>query len=342
MVELKNIREFGVGFLGYELGARDIVRLASLAEQLGFGTCWVAEDYFFRGAFSLAAACAARTSSIRIGIGAVNPYTRHPALTAMELAGLSELAGENRAILALGASNKPWIESMGLPYVQPRRSLQEAMEIIRRMLRGESVSFSGQRFQVSDVKFAIPPAIRDVPIYLGVVGPRNLELAGEIADGVLLSVMTSPAYVRYAREQIQRGANKRERKLENFDIQAYLLISIGRDRVRARNAIKPLIGSFIGMAGFFGPDPILTCTGLTPEEIKPLTGPALKGENVAPLVTDWMLDTFTISGTPEECQERLDLLFEAGLTSPVAFETPGINFEETLRKVTEYFVSHSS
>ena len=342
MIDLKNIRDFGVGFLGFEFGAREIVRLASLAEQLGFGTCWVAEDYFFRGAFSLAAACAARTSSIRIGIGAVNPYTRHPALTAMEVAGLAELAGENRTILALGASNKPWIESMGLPYVKPRRSLEEATEIIRRMLRGESVSLCGQRFQVADVKFSISPLNCDVPIYFGVVGPKNLELAGETADGVLLSVMTSPAYVRYAREKIQQGANKRGRKLENFDIQAYLLISMGRDRVHARNAIKPLIGSFIGMAGFFGPDPILTCTGLSPEEIKPLTELALKSENVAPLVTDWMLDTFTISGTPEECRERLDLLFEAGLTSPVAFETPGINFEETLGNVTEHLAAHSS
>lgn len=317
------------------------MRLATLAEQFGFGTCWIAEDYFYRGAFSLAAACAARTNSIRIGIGAINPYTRHPVLAAMELAALSELTGEKRAILALGASNKPWIERMGIPYVQPRRSLQEATEIIRAMLRGDSVSFAGQRFQVSDTKFAFPPAVREVPIYLGVVGPKNLELAGEIADGVLLSVMTSPAYVRYAREQIQRGANKRGRRLDNFDIQAYLLISIGKDRTQARNAIKPLIGTFIGMAGFFGPDPILTCAGLSREEIRPLTELALKGENVAPLVTDWMLDTFTISGTPEECRERLEMLFQAGLTSPVAFETPSVDFEETIRNVTRYLSSNS-
>lgn len=329
-------REFGVGFLGIDIGVNEIVRLAKLAEEHRFGTCWIAEDYFFRGAFSLAATCAAQTKTIRIGIGAINPYTRHPALIAMELAGLSEAVGSGRIVLALGASNKPWIEKMGIPYLQPRRSLQEAVEIIRAMLRGDSVSYPGQRFQVSDVKFAFQPTVRDVPIYLGVVGPRNLELAGELADGLLLSVMTSPAYVRYALEQVKRGADKRDRNLVNFDVQAYLLISIGRERTKARNAIKPFIGTLIGMAGFFGPDPILTCTGLPLEEIKPLTEKALKGEDVSLLVSDWMLDTFTISGTPEECQERLNLLVEAGLTSPVAFEVPGVGFEETIGNVKKY------
>ncbi len=333
---MKTLREFGVGFLGIDIGVKEIVRLAKLAEENGFGTCWIAEDYFFRGAFSLAATCAAQTTSVRIGIGAINPYTRHPALIAMELAGLSEAVGEGRLVLALGASNKPWIEKMGIPYLQPRRSLQEAIEIIRAMLQGNSISYAGQRFQVSDVKFAFQPAVRDVPIYLGVVGPKNLELAGQVGDGVLLSVMTSPAYVRYALEQICQGARKKGRKLDNLDVQAYLLISIGKDRVQARNAIKPFIGMLLGMAGFFGPDPILTCTGVPLEEIKPLTELALKGENVAPLVSDWMLDTFTISGTPEECQERLNLLIEAGLTSPVAFEVPGVSFEETIRSVKKY------
>lgn len=336
MPEIKKIREFAVGFLGIDIGAREIVRLAQLAEENGFGTCWIAEDYFFRGAFSLAAACATQTKSIRIGIGVVNPYTRHPAVIAMELAGLLEVAGPHRVILAVGASNKPWIEKMGIPYLKPRRSLQEAVEIVRAMLEGNSVSYAGQRFQVSEVKFAFPPVVREIPIYLGVVGPKNLELAGEIGDGLLLSVMTSRPYLRYALEHVQRGAHNRGRKLNNFDVQAYLLVSIGKDRKQARNAIKPFIGTLIGMAGFFGPDPILTCTGLPPEEIKPLTELALKGEDVSPLVSDWMLDTFTISGTPEECQERLHLLLETGLTSPVAFETPGIHFEETIRNVRKF------
>lgn len=333
------MHEFGVGFLGIDIGVKEIVRLTRLAEEQNFGTCWIAEDYFYRGAFSLAATCAAQTKSIRIGIGVINPYTRHPALTAMEVAGLAEAAGAERVILGLGASVKSWIEKMNIPYSRPRRSLQEAVEIIKPMLRGEALTYAGQQFQVSDIKFAFSPVSAAVPIYLGVVGPKNLELAGEIADGVLLSVMTSPQYVRYALEQIRNGARKRGRTMDDFDLQAYLLISIDKDRKRARDAIKPFIGTLIGMAEFFGPDPLLTSTGLRPEEIKPLTEVALKGGDVSPLVSDWMLDTFTISGTPEECQESLHRLLEAGLTSPVAFEIPGMNFEEVIRNVRQFLFS---
>ncbi len=330
------MREFGVGFLGISIGAREILRLTQIAERHAFGTCWVAEDYFYRGAFSLASSCAVLTNSIRIGIGAINPYTRHPALTAMELVGLAEVAGPGRTVLALGASNRPWIEAMGIPYLKPRRSLQEAIEVIRAMLRGESVSYVGQQFKLSEVKFSFSPQVNKVPLYLGVVGPKNLELAGEMADGVLLSVMTSAAYIRYAKEKIAQGAKKADRDVSEFDIQAYLLFSIDRDRRTARERIKPFIGTLLGMAGFFGPDPLLTCTGIPLEEIKPLTDRALKGEDVSPLVSDWMLDTFTIAGAPDECLERFQALVQAGLTSAVAFETPGINFEDTIKSVHEH------
>lgn len=335
------MREFGVGFLGISIGVKEIVRLAQLAEENNFGTCWIAEDHFFRGAFSLAATCAAQTRSIRIGIGVVNPYTRHPALTAMEVAGLAEAVGASRVVLGLGAADKASIEKMNIPYLKPQRSLREAVEIIKPMLRGEAVTYAGQQFNVSEVKFAFSSVARQVPIYLGVVGPKNLELAGEIADGVVLSVMTSPQYVRYALEQIRRGARKMERNIDNLDVQAYLLVSIDEDRKRARDAIKAFVGTLIGMAGLYGANPILTCTGLPVEEIRPLTEVALKGGDTSPLVSDWMLDTFTISGTVDECQERLHRLLEAGLTSPVAFETPGTNFEQTIRYVKEFlFTTH--
>ena len=96
---MTKVKEFGVGF--ENLHAREFVRNAKLAEELGFGTWWVPEDYFFRGAFTLAAAAAAATSRIKIGIGVLNPYTRHPAMIAMEFGALDEVS-DGRAILGLG------------------------------------------------------------------------------------------------------------------------------------------------------------------------------------------------------------------------------------------------
>ena len=101
------IKEFGIGC--ENLNARRFVACARLAEELGFGSFWVPEDYFFRGAFTLAAAIASQTTKLRVGIGVVNPYTRHPVLTAMEFGALEEISG-GRTMLGLGASVKFWIE----------------------------------------------------------------------------------------------------------------------------------------------------------------------------------------------------------------------------------------
>src|SRR5258706_5948089 len=100
------VREFGIGLYGIDLRPKDMLEIAEFADNNGFGICWVAEDYFMRGAFSLAGACAARTKSVRIGIGAVNPYSRHPALTAMETAGLVRVAGRGPAGFGLPACDQ--------------------------------------------------------------------------------------------------------------------------------------------------------------------------------------------------------------------------------------------
>jgi 5,10-methylenetetrahydromethanopterin reductase len=324
---------FGIGFEASPV--KQMIQHAQLAEASGFGMCWVSEDYFWRGAFSLASTLAAHTKRMRIGIGAINPFTRNPALTAMETAAFAEAAGPERAIVAMGASGKLWMDQMGIPYGKPRKSLQEAVYIVQAMLRGEGVTFQGEQFQATNIKFAYAP-VTPASIYLGVIGPKNLELCGEVADGLLLSLLTSPQYVRYAVERVRAGASKKGRSLEDFDIQAYLIISIDKDRQRAREAVRRFCGTMIGYGGMFFADPILTCTGMTMEQIQPICQAVMSGQDPGPLVTDWMLDTFTISGTPEECQERLRLLFEAGLTAPVAFEIPGTDFGDTIQKIREH------
>src|SRR5438034_1493946 len=104
---MAKVRDFGVGF--ESLGAREFIAHAKRAEEMGFGTFWVPEDPFMRGAFTLAAAVACSTSKMKIGLGIINPYTRHPSLTAMEFAALDELSG-GRAIMGIGTGIRDWIE----------------------------------------------------------------------------------------------------------------------------------------------------------------------------------------------------------------------------------------
>ena len=127
------------------------------AERAGFGSVWIIEDYFQPGAFALAGAAAAATERITIGLGVVNPYTRHPAVLAMETAALAGIA-PGRVVLGLGSSNRNWIEGqMKIPFDTPLQGLREGTEIVARLLAGERVSYAGTCFSVHDVALETPP-----------------------------------------------------------------------------------------------------------------------------------------------------------------------------------------
>src|SRR5206468_853696 len=187
----------GLALMGPGLPGR-ATEWARAAERSGVGSVWIMEDYFRPGAYAVAAAAAAVSVRGVIGLGVVNPYTRHPAVVAMETATLAAIA-PGRVVLGLGSSNRHWIEhQMGIPFKTPLRGLRESVEIVRRLLNGERVTYAGELFAVNDVKLEAPPPSR-VPIMLGVKGPRALALAAEIADGVHCSILASPAHVRRVR-----------------------------------------------------------------------------------------------------------------------------------------------
>ena len=336
---MARIKEFAVGL--ENLNAKWFIACARLAEELGFGTLWVPEDYFFRGAFTLASAIAAQTTKLRVGIGVVNPYTRHPVLTAMEFGALEEVS-DGRTILGLGASVKFWIEDqLKIPYKKPTQAMRESVEIIRRLFRSEQLTYTGKVFQTANVKLNFQPPRAEIPIYLGIIGPKNLEMTGEIADGVALSVLTSPQYARYAVEHVQRGLARSGRSLDNFEVSANLLISVSDNEQEAREAVKPFLATFIALVGSSMPDsPLLTCPGFPPDQLQAFGETFARGEVPIHLVTDWVIDTFAIAGSPERCREGLAKIIDAGVTSPVAFEIPGINAEQMIRDVHQYLLPH--
>lgn len=328
---MAKLKELSFGFLaGNELA--QIVRLAARAEELGFGTLWIAEDYFYGGAFATATACAAVTSRIRIGIGVINPYTRHPALTAME-AGALDAAAQGRLVLGVGASNKRWMQDMmGIPFVQPVAAMREMITIIRRLLTGERVSYSGKMFQVNNAHLEFEPYRKEIPIHLGVKGEDTLALAGRLADGVLLSILSSPPYCRWAIEQIRVAGAKAGRSLESFETAAYLLVSADHDRSRARDRVRPVIAKYLGL---HGEHRIMLEAGLTPAEIHPFRAAFLKGESqsVANLVDDRLIDLFSAAGTPADCAESMQRWVDAGVDRICAFEIPGHPTEVQLETI---------
>ena len=163
----------GVALTGPEAPAH-VAGWARAAEQAGLGSLWLIEDYFHPGAFALAGAAAAVTERATIGLGVVNPYTRHPALLAMETAALAG-AAPGRVVLGLGSSNRRWIETqMGIGFKTPLADLREGVAIVRRLLRGERVTVHGGRFDLDDVRLESPPP-GEVPVLLGVTDFRQID-----------------------------------------------------------------------------------------------------------------------------------------------------------------------
>ncbi|TXK16965.1 LLM class flavin-dependent oxidoreductase [Homoserinibacter sp. GY 40078] len=284
--------------------AADAVTLARLAEDAGLDEVWVSEDYLERGAFAVAGAMAAVTSRVRVGLGVVNPWTRHVALTAMEAHALDEVA-DGRSVLGIGASNKGWMQDrLGIPFERPIAHLADYTRGLRTLLAGERLvgRIGGQ--DVDAALDAHPP--RNVPIVWGVKGPRALELSATEADGVMLSVLSSPDYVRWVRESYQPR-----------DIVAYASFAVDADRSVARERLRAHTARFLGM---HGASAITERAGLSAEFATACRERLLAGTSAADLVDDDVVGAVTVSGTVDDAAAALLAHRDAGLDSLVVID----------------------
>jgi len=237
----------------------------------------------------------------------VNPYTRHPALLAMETAALAGIA-PGRVVLGLGSSNRHWIEAqMGIPFKAPLGGLRECVAIVRGLLAGERVTLRGEVFTVDGVKLEWSPP-EAVPVLLGVKGPKALRLAGESADGVHCAVLASPEHVARVRQTAGAGRSR-------FTVIAYVLTAISRDGRHAREAVRPLIAHYLGV---LHGQSILLDAGLGPDRTRPFREALDRGAAAAHLVDDALIDAVAVAGTPEHCRRQLARWAEAGLDAPIA------------------------
>ena len=163
------------------------VELAIAAEAQGFASVWFAENPLERGALPALAACAAATSRLELGIGVWNPFLRHPAQIAMDAAGLDELSG-GRLTLGIGSGLANPIRRLGIDNARTLAALEDTFAIVRGLLAGEAVTYKGAAFSVDNAKLSWKPA-RHLPILMAARGKRALALAGDVADGLMISNM---------------------------------------------------------------------------------------------------------------------------------------------------------
>jgi alkanesulfonate monooxygenase SsuD/methylene tetrahydromethanopterin reductase-like flavin-dependent oxidoreductase (luciferase family) len=178
----------------------DLRPFARAAEAAGFDELWVVEDCFFAAGPSSAVAALAATDSLTVGMGILPAVARNPAFAAMELATIERLY-PGRVLPGFGHGVADWMRQVGAFPESQLAALEEVAVAVRRLLAGERVTVHGRHVHLDAVRLDHPPAVAP-PVSLGVRGPRSLAVAGRVADGTILAEGSSPAYVRWAVEQI--------------------------------------------------------------------------------------------------------------------------------------------
>jgi len=220
--------------LGSALPPERCVEIAQLGERLDFAELWLAEDYFFTGGIAGATAVLAGTEEIPVGLGIVSAMVRHPALLAMEVATMSRMH-PGRVWPGVGLGVPAWVHQMHLMPTSQLGAMRECVTSVRRLLDGAELTEQGATFGFTGVKLT-HPAPAGVPVYMGVIGPKMLHLAGEIADGTVGSVLAGEAYIRWARERIAEGQAAGGRT-GHHRFAAFVMYAVDRD-ARAASVLR--------------------------------------------------------------------------------------------------------
>lgn len=301
---------------------RDAMEYTRYAEERGFEGVWQAESRLVREATVPMAAYAAVTSRIKVASGVVSIWTRNVGLLAATFATLDELA-PGRIILGLGAWWEPLASKVGVNRRRPLLAMREVVESTRRLLAMERVTYHGEFVHLDDVEIDIVHGDRSpkqVPIYVGATGMQMMELAAEVADGVVLNYMVAPDYTRRAMEAIAAGAARAGRRVDDVDRPQLVVCSLDEDRDLALDRARELLTQYLGQQPH-----IMKASGVDPALIeaigKELTWPAGPEQirKAMRLVPDEAVQMISASGTRDECKAKVEEYIAAGATCPVLY-----------------------
>jgi 5,10-methylenetetrahydromethanopterin reductase len=219
--------------------ARELVELAVRAEALGYDDFWLADERFFREAYTILGLAAARTSRIRLGPGVTDPYSRHPALTAMAIATLDEVSG-GRAVLGLGAGVSGFRE-LGVDASRSAVAIREAVTLIRGLLAGQTVTLKGEQVSFADGRLDVRAPRADVPIYVASQRDAGCRVAGRVADGAIMQGCVADPLVRFFKDRVAEGAQRAGRDPAGVELVARINVCIADDAAAARDVMRPTI-----------------------------------------------------------------------------------------------------
>ena len=299
----------------------DFVDWIALADELGFGGVWVADSQsVFRDAFMALTLFANCTKQMELATGVTNVTTRHPAVLAQSFATLDELSG-GRAVLGIGIGDSA-VYTIGQKPARLKR-LEEVIAVLRTLMAGETAHFDG-----AEIKVSWPP--RKVPVVIACTGPKSLQLAGRIADGVLFQVGSDPTLVRYARKNIEIGAKQAGREAAKIKLYQRLACAVAEDREQVRTEARGYAAVAAGtiyaaIPKEDMPKALWEDLRIMKEEYDYQQHGSMDARQ-AELITDRILDAVAITGTPDEAVPRFRELIELGVENfvlPIATKNPG-------------------
>ncbi|PYN47590.1 MAG: LLM class F420-dependent oxidoreductase [Candidatus Rokuibacteriota bacterium] len=295
------------------LPAAEFVAVARETEARGYHAAWTGEASGY-DAITLMAMIATHTEQLHVGSAVLPVQTRTPVVLGQSAATLNHLAPD-RVVLGIGLSSKVIVGDWhGLSFAPSLQQIREAVQIIRAVASGERVSFEGKFYKVKNFRLTVPPPIKPVRVVLAALGPEMLELAGEIADGVVLNWIP-PETVPSSIKHLEAGAKKAGRTLTDFEIASFIRTCVTDDPAAAREALaRDITGyttvdayaSFFRNAGFA-------------EEVDAVNAAWRAGDRGGAVkqVSPRFLDGLGVVGPEALCRERIAEFSRAGLTQPV-------------------------
>jgi 5,10-methylenetetrahydromethanopterin reductase len=305
---------------------RDGLDYVRYAEEKGFEAVWQAESRLVRDAIVPMAAYAAVSERIKVGSGVINNWTRNIGLLAATLLTLDDLAPD-RIICGIGAWWDPLAKNVGIERRKPLLAMRETVEVLRRLLNMERVTFHGEFHHVDGIELDVVHGRREprnVPIYIGATGPMMMQLTGEIADGVVLNYCVPPEYNDEAMALLAVGVQKAGRNMDDIDRPQLVVCSVDEDRERALDTSRELLTQYLAQQPH-----IAKASGVSQDvvsEIQSILGWPATHEQIQRakhLVPDDLVTRITASGTPEEARAKVDEYCARGATCPILYPVGG-------------------
>ncbi len=323
-----------IGYWGLGLTSEDQLEIVQEAEKLGYDSVWAAEAYGSDTATVLGW-LAGQTSTIRLGSGIFQMPGRSAAMTAMTAATLDQISN-GRMILGIGSSGPQVSEGWhGVRFGKQLARTRDYVAVLRMALARERLEYSGETLELplpdgpgKALKLTIGTVQEQIPIYIAAIGPKNTQLTGEIADGVIPTLF-SPEHVAVMRDELQIGVDRagNGKTLADIDIAPTVQVYVSDNMEDARNLMRPFIGLYVGGMGsreqnFY--NQLVRRYGFddAAQEVQDLYLDGKKDEAMAAL-PDELIDMVAICGPADHVRERIAAYREAGVgtlgVSPVAF-----------------------